>query len=59
MNDKIELVCCVCRKLIGRDERDVYILQVRKVGMPTPEMMWSHGPCIRTAIPVIAEEIPN
>jgi hypothetical protein len=42
-----------------RDDEDTYVLQVRKAGTTSPEMLKSHGPCLRKVIPVVGVEIPK
>ena len=59
MKEEIQFTCCICGKAVRTDDKEAYVLQIRKVGMTTPEMLWGHGLCLREAIPVIAEEIPN
>jgi hypothetical protein len=44
--------------VLGNDE-DSYVLQVRKTGTSFPEMLKSHGPCLRKVIPVMGVEIPK
>jgi hypothetical protein len=59
MKEGIQFTCCICGKAVRTGDKDAYVLQIRRVGMPAPEMLWGHGSCLRDAIPVMAEEIPN
>jgi hypothetical protein len=59
MEKPIQFNCCVCGKAVLTDDEDSYVLQIRKSGMTTPEMLKSHGRCLRKVIPVVGEEIPT
>jgi len=54
----MDLLCCVCGKIVDQNDSDGYSLQVRKFASQSPEVIWAHGPCLRRAIPVVGEEIP-
>jgi hypothetical protein len=49
----------VCGRAVQSDDENSYILQIRKSGATAPEMLKSHGPCLRKVIPVVGEEIPK
>jgi hypothetical protein len=56
MKNEMQFTCCFCHKVVVPDDPDSYTLQVRKRGSASPVALWSHGVCLRKAIPVMAEE---
>jgi hypothetical protein len=59
MENPLQFTCCVCEKPVLPNDDDSYVLQVRKTGTTSPEMLKSHGPCLRKVIPVMGVEIPK
>jgi hypothetical protein len=55
----MQFICCVCGKSVLSTDEDAYVLQVLKTGTTSPEMLKSHGPCLRKVIPVMGVEIPK
>jgi hypothetical protein len=54
MENPLQFTCCVCGKpVLSNDEDSSHVLQVRKTGTTSPEMLKSHGPCLRKVIPVM------
>ena len=55
LENAMQFTCCFCHKVVGSDDPDSYTLEVRKRGSTSPVALWSHGVCLRNAVPVMAE----
>jgi hypothetical protein len=58
MKEKMQFTCCICGKTVETDDKKAYVLQVRQAGDDRPVALWSHGQCLREAIPVLGEPMP-
>ena len=59
----MDYICCICRRNVALGEPDSYTLRVSQPAalsvQEDPELLWAHGTCLRSAMPVMSIEIPK